>query len=145
MERPEHMQDWKRLASYAVSQRAKLGYTSQGAFAEKVGVSKRTINGFERGESKLQPVNLARLEQALEWSPGSAAAVLAGGDPTLQTARPSSLSDGPMKSTLLDQIMKLRRTYGDNAARAYIEDIFARPAQSEDGHEVLDRSATETG
>jgi transcriptional regulator with XRE-family HTH domain len=127
------MQDWKRLATYAVSRRAELGYTSQGAFAQKVGVSKRTINGFERGESKLQPANLARLEQALQWEPGSASAVLAGGVPNPTAGRPPSgeLTPERAMSTLLEDIMKVRRAFGDDAARAFVEGAFARPVEPE--------------
>lgn len=140
MEGLNPMQDWKRLATYVVSRRAELGYSSQGAFAEKVGVSKRTINGFERGESRLRPANLALLEAALEWRPGSTEAVLAGGEPTA-TAQPVPQPVEGADVTpeevddVLDKIALMHRQFGPRAVRMLIDGALARPVARDEHQE----------
>lgn len=73
--------DWKRLADAIKHRREALGLT-QVQLAELMGVSDTTIRNLEGGrEFKRLPASVAAVEQALGWAPGSARAILAGGEP----------------------------------------------------------------
>lgn len=77
-----HM-EWGRLGDAVVARRVKLGLRSQKAFADHSGLSLRLISDLERGNrSSYDPSTFARLEDALEWAPGSVKAILDGGHPT---------------------------------------------------------------
>lgn len=78
-------EDWQRLAQYVVSRRTELGHERQRDLADLAGVALRTVGTIERGE-RVRPVTLAKLERALDWLPGSASAVLHGGEPTTKDA-----------------------------------------------------------
>ncbi len=78
--------DWDRLAAYVVRYRQLAGYTTPKALADVTGkeLSYKTIL---RVEGAKQPVNrdtLSTLERHLHWKPGSALAVLRGGEPQLE-------------------------------------------------------------
>lgn len=122
------MQDWKRLAHYVVSRRIELGYKSQAELAAALGVVTRTINGFERGESKMRPGTLAKLESVLGWQPGSASRILANGEPVLNDT--DSDSEEGAAAKLLRSIALVRRELGEDAARALIRGALADPAPS---------------
>lgn len=73
--------DWERLSDYVVSWRARRDI-SRSRLAELMGVSTKTVERIENAEP-VRTTSLARLEYALGWKPGSARAVLEGGEPTL--------------------------------------------------------------
>lgn len=78
-------QDWSRLGRYLISRRVQLGYERQADLADAAGVALRTVGTIERGD-RVRATTLAKIEQALGWKPGSADAVLRGGEPGLVDA-----------------------------------------------------------
>jgi len=78
-------EDWKRLASYVVARRVKLGYRDRLAFADVSGVTARTLGKLEKG-LKVGAVTLADVEIALGWEPDSARSILAGREPVIKAA-----------------------------------------------------------
>ena len=86
---------WDRLASFVVARRVELGYKSRPRFTEAAGVSLRTLADLETGRrDSYDAATLAALEQALRWTTGSIARVLAGDDPVPAPTR------NPMRATL---------------------------------------------
>lgn len=145
------MQDWARLARAVVTRRQQLGFTSRTPFADKVGVSLRTLGSFERGERRLQPGNVAKLEQALRWRPGSASMILAGGeaDPMPEPTDAPAGADGASVAApigeLLRSIALVRRQLGDEAARTLIRGAFTEPAVPLDYPESSNTRSNEAG
>ncbi|MFE3678802.1 helix-turn-helix domain-containing protein [Streptomyces griseus] len=109
--------DWVRLGHAIEAARDAKGMT-QVALAVAADVSESTIQNLEAGKARVrQPPSVKKVEAALGWTPGSADAVLAGGDPTTATPGPredvpqagdqpglplriiQELSDGPLLDT----------------------------------------------
>ncbi|MFJ6487030.1 helix-turn-helix domain-containing protein [Streptomyces californicus] len=109
--------DWVRLGHAIEAARDAKGMT-QVALATAADVSESTIQNLEAGKARVrQPPSVKKVEAALGWAPGSADAVLAGGEPTPapatqntespqagdQTGLPlriiQELSDGPLLDT----------------------------------------------
>lgn len=68
----------QRLATAVKQRRAELGL-AQGDLSGRGGPSIVTVGQIERGQiEKPQASTLSRLDKALRWAPGTAAAVLAG-------------------------------------------------------------------
>jgi transcriptional regulator with XRE-family HTH domain len=81
---------WGRLGDAIVARRVRMGIKTREQFAERSGLSLRTLHDLERGNrSSYDPSTLARLERALDWTEGSAQRVLAGGSPTPTDEVPS--------------------------------------------------------
>src|SRR6266498_2171248 len=75
-------QDWHRLARLVIHRRVQLGHQRQTEFADASGLKIRTLNNIENARrTSYDASTIALLEQGLHWAPGSADAVLAGGDP----------------------------------------------------------------
>lgn len=75
--------DLQRLASYIKARRADLGM-AQGDLAERGGPSIVTVGQLERAQiARPQAATLKRLDDGLAWQRGSAARVLAGGEPAV--------------------------------------------------------------
>lgn len=73
----------QRLADYVVTRRTELDW-SQETLAAKSGLRTVTLSDIETAKDRdRRPTTLAKLERALGWRPGSARAVLAGGEPEL--------------------------------------------------------------
>ena len=70
------------LGAEIARRRKVLGMRKQSDFAERSGVSVRTISLIENGQRVPNPVTLRKLELALEWEPGSAESILNGGTAT---------------------------------------------------------------
>lgn len=86
--------DWKRLAEAIRAARRELGMT-QVELADAADVSGGTIQNLEAGREFYRiPTKLPAVERALEWAPGSAKAVLDGGDPTPLVPRERSPEGG---------------------------------------------------
>lgn len=68
--------DWKKLGDAVFRRRLDLGMTSRRELARKAHVGKRTIDTLESG-APVSQATLYKVELALKWEPGSAAA----GDP----------------------------------------------------------------
>ncbi|RAJ54920.1 helix-turn-helix protein [Streptomyces sp. KhCrAH-43] len=85
--------DWVRLGHAIEAARDAKGMT-QVALAEAADVSESTIQNLEAGKERVrQPPSVKKVEAALGWAPGSADAVLTGGEPTPLSA--DSNSDAP--------------------------------------------------
>ncbi len=85
--------DWIRLGHAIEAARDAKGMT-QVALAVAADVSESTIQNLEAGKARVrQPPSVKKVEAALGWTPGSADAVLAGGDPT--TAPPGPREELP--------------------------------------------------
>ncbi|MGC4925627.1 helix-turn-helix domain-containing protein [Streptomyces sp. DT117] len=77
--------DWVRLGHAIEAARDAKGMT-QVALAEAADVSESTVQNLESGKARVrQPPSVKKVEAALGWAPGSADAVLAGGEPTPTT------------------------------------------------------------
>jgi transcriptional regulator with XRE-family HTH domain len=80
--------DWDRLAQAIRRQRQALGLTQQ-QLAAAAEVTRSTIKNLEGGRAFTRlPASLPSVEQALDWKPGSARTVLAGGEPTVASVEP---------------------------------------------------------
>ncbi|RSD21964.1 hypothetical protein [Amycolatopsis eburnea] len=75
--------DWKRLASYVIDARTAAGFPVRRTFAKHIVVSDKTLQRLELDHMAIRPAKLAAIERGVGWAPGSAEAVLAGGEPTL--------------------------------------------------------------
>lgn len=74
--------DWLRLAHAIEAAREANGMT-QVDLAEAAEVSESSVQNLEAGKERTRtPPTLIKVERALGWTAGSAATVLAGGDPT---------------------------------------------------------------
>lgn len=72
--------EWKRLGDAVLNRRARMGMASRAELARRSGISLRLLTDLELGHrDSYDPATFARLEQALEWAPGSAEAILEGG------------------------------------------------------------------
>lgn len=69
-----------------LERRRERGYRTQAEFAAALGVSRRTVAALERGEHPMSDDTVAAVERVLGWSPGSVDAILAGKQPTADTA-----------------------------------------------------------
>lgn len=75
----------KRLAELVKERRRHLGLSVRAA-ADSGGMARGTWTAVEDGSRKTADSNYAGIERALQWAPGSVAAILAGGDPTVTPA-----------------------------------------------------------
>lgn len=83
-------EDWERLADHVVARRRQLGMLTRGDLRDAVGdVSYRTLGALETGR-KVNANTLGAIETTLLWRPGSARAVLRGGDPDLVPGSPGA-------------------------------------------------------
>ncbi|MFI5985085.1 helix-turn-helix domain-containing protein [Streptomyces sp. NPDC051555] len=71
--------DHDRLATQVRARRLELGLSRAG-LAERAGISKGTCHRVEEGQP-IRDTSYAKIDAALEWAPGSCAAIRAGGDP----------------------------------------------------------------
>lgn len=78
--------DWDRLAEFVRERRVELGMTQEDARAAG-GPSTATMRLIEGAlQHSYQPATLRDLEKALRWERGSAARILAGGEPVRLSA-----------------------------------------------------------
>lgn len=104
--------DWKRLAGYVRSRRVLLGYASTRQLAHALGISERTIGNLERGVA-VGLNTLAVVENHLMWQPGSALAVLGGGEPAVldeSADRPLNVAAAQARilSATSDELVEIR-------------------------------------
>jgi transcriptional regulator with XRE-family HTH domain len=71
----------QRLAQAVTHRRLERGITGRRALAELAGVSKQTIDNLENGRRAIQAATMFKIEDALEWAPGTMHAILAGAEP----------------------------------------------------------------
>lgn len=71
--------DWDALAQAVVARRVELGYGTRTAFIEASQIGARTVGDLETARrTSYTRSTMARLEQALQWPMGRAAAILRG-------------------------------------------------------------------
>lgn len=81
------------LGGYTVERRRQLGL-SQSRAASLARASRTSWVAWEKGTATPEDYSYVKIERALEWAPGSVAAVLAGGEPTpLVAAVPEPLDE----------------------------------------------------
>lgn len=86
--------DFKRLGEAVYNRRAELG-ESQDEFVARANMSVKTLQRIESGR-EVRAGTLGELNRAAKWEPGSAQAILAGGQPTPEKD-PSSIHDDDSK------------------------------------------------
>lgn len=86
MDAPE--QGIERLHHFVTERRGALGISRSAMFA-RGGPSPSTMNKALSGDRGLSRSTLERIDRALGWAPGSAAAVMEGATPTSQIPSPS--------------------------------------------------------
>lgn len=69
-----------RLDFY-VSERLAVLHMTRAELARRGGPNRSTLHKSTTGSRSMSPATLARLDEALGWAPGSARAVLDGGEP----------------------------------------------------------------
>lgn len=81
--------DWAALGAALRARREVLRLT-RAELGDRAGVHPGTIKNYELGEKAYEkiPKSVQLLESALGWAPGSAKAVLEGGEPTLLDGQP---------------------------------------------------------
>ncbi|BCY10897.1 helix-turn-helix transcriptional regulator [Actinoplanes sp. L3-i22] len=84
------MSDWKRLGDTVISRRIELKMPNRDDLATASGISYRILGDIETGRrSNFDRTTLAKLEQALHWTAGSARTIAEGGEATVAT-RPAA-------------------------------------------------------
>ena len=90
----------QKLASCVVERRLEIGLPTTKSLAERSDISARLLGDVENGRrDSYSKATLWALDKALEWVPGSAQAVLDGGEPT--PLAPSAPTPGP---ALVDEV-----------------------------------------
>lgn len=84
--------DWKRLPTAIRAARERLGMTQAG-LATAAGVSESTVQNLEGRAPSRMPATMPKVERALGWAPGSARAIVEGGDPTPLEEPTAELTD----------------------------------------------------
>ncbi len=74
--------DWPRLAEVIRTRRLELGLSARSA-SDAAGINRATWAAAESTRHRLGERLWAPVERALAWGPGSVAAILDGGQPTL--------------------------------------------------------------
>lgn len=80
----------RKLAGERVTaRRNELGFRTQKALADAAGVSRDRINKLENGE-RISLNLMSRVENTLQWEPGSLDRLFDGGEPVVKTASSDS-------------------------------------------------------
>lgn len=120
--------------------------------AQASGLTDQALRNVRSGKSrKPNTATQAGIERALRWEPGSVRAILAGSRPVSLAEQPEEVSrsvegadaiSGQEVREFLQSIARVRRTLGDDAARALIRGALAQPV---DGvtHQGLSQNRTE--
>lgn len=108
---PMAPRDLERLAAAARKRRHELGLALNDRNAKAASSSKGTWQRVERGEA-IRPTNYVKIDNLLNWAPGSCAAVLEGGHPV-----PVS----PMDSDPTVMMSKLSPEHIDEEARDVVK------------------------
>jgi transcriptional regulator with XRE-family HTH domain len=95
------------LADYAIHRRGELKLRREDV-AGRMGMSPKTVERIEEGKS-VQAATLGKLERALRWKPGSARAVLEGGEPTLISPESdNSLYERVVRDEVEEEMLAIR-------------------------------------
>lgn len=84
----------KRAGERVNARRNELGFRSQQALADAANVSRDRVNKLENGE-RISLNLMSRVENVLQWEPGSLDRLFGGGEPAIKgVAENSSASEG---------------------------------------------------
>lgn len=85
--------EWKRLGVLIVRRRVELGMNTREDLAQATGLSARMLADVEKARrTNFDPGALARIENTLQWQPGSITNILDGGHPV---ENPTELTPNP--------------------------------------------------
>jgi hypothetical protein len=71
--------DWQRLGRAVVARRVELGFNTQVAFADHLGMTARILGDIEGGKrTSYDRSTLARIERGMDWPSGAIDGVLSG-------------------------------------------------------------------
>lgn len=95
--------DLRRLASYVIAARIQAGYATRKEFAAATGITARTLGKLENATEPVSGETLARVAEAVHWTPDSPALVMAGREPVPagtadRSAQPRPAIPGPPPS-----------------------------------------------
>lgn len=125
-----------RLGMAVKSRRQQMGYTQQDVTRDG-GPSDTTQTGIELGTaSGVSPATLRKLDTALRWQPGSAKAVMDGGDPTVL----DEPTDHQVASSRIDSLAYLTAHLAQLSA-----DINALARNNPELHDVAGQAAALAG
>jgi len=111
----------ERLGRFVRERMRELGLSRRQASLSG-GPTEPTLLKIERGQSKrLDPDTLRKLDVALKWEPGSAAAILAGGDPKpVRAGGTQNVAVGPpgirVPAETIGQLVRVAQEITDRAA-----------------------------
>lgn len=120
----------ERLASEIRSRRIDLGLSVQKAAQLAGGIARNTWSGIETGRNRTQERHHAGIERALGWAPGSIAAILDCGEPTVVGAAGQSAPE-MLDADLAAEVERIGRLPLETASKlriiralidAYVED-----------------------
>jgi hypothetical protein len=114
-------EDLARLGQYVTARRVALGYKQRTDLAKVIELTDRTLARIETEHKRCEPGTYAMVENALEWKPGSVAAILRGEEPA--AIRPSP--PGPSHDRLDD--VSTRELFNELGRRAGIYDAVDEP------------------
>ncbi|WP_208379072.1 hypothetical protein [Cumulibacter soli] len=100
----------QRLAEFVRTEMARLNVTARG-IAARGGPGKDTTLKILAGV-RVGPTSIARLDDVLDWAPGSAAAVLEGGSPTRRTIGVMSIEEALRLAQPEQLLAELGRRFG---------------------------------
>jgi transcriptional regulator with XRE-family HTH domain len=124
--------DWERLGRAIVARRVELGFNTQKAFADHLGLTPRILGDIEGGKrDSYDRATLARVEQGLQWRAGTAARVL---DPAFMEREIEELAqrlcdpEDPLIPPAVDNLLSEYRL-ADDASRELILEQVRRIAE----------------
>lgn len=126
---PTRGPDWKRLGRYVKARREQLDMLQE-EFSVRSGVSRSTLQYIEgAAQTAYRRDTFRDLEAGLRWAPGSAKAILDGGEPTELADEPEDDFEARV-DRLLDGLEKVSGTVGLLAERT--GDLEGRVRELED-------------
>jgi hypothetical protein len=103
---------WQRLGKALERRRGQLGYgfRRRGEFAQGSGLSAKTLARLEHAERDSYPDDTIALAEVIyKWEPGSAEAVLKGGEPVPSPGSPGATERPEYDDPDLQEIWELKR------------------------------------
>lgn len=111
------IRSFRTLGEAVAARRGELGLTQE-EFAERGGFTTKTVQRLEKGSDAPRAKTLASIDKACSWIPGSARAVLDGGEPIVSPSRDNRED--------VDRILWLRETLTAEEFDAYMDGLAAR-------------------
>jgi transcriptional regulator with XRE-family HTH domain len=113
----------QRLGNLIRARRRDLGLYTVVDAARRADISRDTLAKVEAGE-RAKPVTYRKLEQALDWAPGSIDRILDGGDPAAKPSPDPAPLRTPDRALADETIGLIRQLTNENAElRAQVEEV----------------------